>query len=230
VSVQERRGRVLVCDDEPQILRALKVVLREANFDADAAETAGEALDRAAVRPPDAAIIDLVLPDGDGIEVCRRLREWSEMPIIVLSAVGEEDEKVRALEAGADDYVTKPFGPRELVARLEAALRRAEPEAEDPAIEVDGLVVDLAARVVRRGGDEVHLTPTEFDLLRALVTNRGRLMTHRSLLTEVWGPGYADDTQVLRTHIANLRRKIEPDRAGEGLIRTDPGVGYRFAG
>jgi len=224
-----RRARVLVCDDEPQILRALKVVLREANFEVDAAETAGQALDRASVRPPDAAIIDLVLPDGDGIEVCRSLREWSQMPIIVLSAVGEEDEKVRALEAGADDYVVKPFGPRELVARVEAALRRAEPEAEEPTVSADGLEVDLASRVVSRDGEEVHLTPIEFDLLRVLVRNRGRLMTHKTLLTEVWGPGYADDTQVLRTHIANLRRKIEPAESGQSLIRTDPGVGYRFA-
>ena len=223
-----RRARVLVCDDEPQILRALKVVLRDANFEVDAAENAEQALDRAAVRPPDAAIIDLVLPDGDGIEVCRSLREWSRMPIIVLSAVGEENEKVRALEAGADDYVVKPFGPRELVARLEAALRRAEPEAEEPVISADGLEVDLAARIVRRDGDEVHLTPIEFDLLRVLVRNRGRLITHRSLLTEVWGPGYASDTQILRTHIANLRRKIEPRGSSQSLIRTDPGVGYRF--
>jgi two-component system KDP operon response regulator KdpE len=230
VNVEPRRARILVVDDEPQILRALKVVLREANFDVDAAETAEQALDRASVRPPDAAIVDLVLPDGDGVDVSRSLREWSQMPIIVLSAVGEEEEKVRALEAGADDYVVKPFGPRELVARLEAALRRAEPQAEEPRVSADGLVVDLAARIVRRDGEEVHLTPIEFDLLRVLVLNRGRLMTHRSLLTEVWGPGYADDTQVLRTHIANLRRKIDDRDRGEGLIRTDPGVGYRFMG
>jgi len=230
VSVEPRRARVLVCDDEPQILRALKVVLREANFDVEATETAEQALDRAAVRPPDAAIIDLLLPDGDGIEVCRSLREWSAAPIILLSAVGDEGEKVRALEAGADDYVVKPFGPRELVARLEAALRRAEPEAAEPRVSADGLEVDLAARVVSREGEEIHLTPIEFSLLKVLVRNRGRLMTHRALLTEVWGPGYAEDTQVLRTHIANLRRKIEPRESGQGLIRTDPGVGYRFAG
>jgi two-component system KDP operon response regulator KdpE len=216
-------ARVLVCDDEPQILRALRVVLREAGFETIPAATAEEALDRAAIRPPDAAIVDLVLPDGDGIEVCRRLREWSQMPIIVLSAVGEEAEKVRALEAGADDYVTKPFGPRELVARLQAALRRAGRPADEPAIRADGLEIDLAGRVVRVDGDEVHLTPIEFDLLRALARNRGRLLTHRALLVDVWGPEYADDTAVLRTHIANLRRKI-----GSGHIRTDPGVGYRF--
>jgi two-component system KDP operon response regulator KdpE len=219
---------VLVCDDEPQILRALRVILREAGFEAVPAETGEEALDLAAVRRPAAAVIDLVLPDIDGVEVCRRLREWSEMPIIVLSAVGDEDAKVRALAAGADDYVTKPFGPRELVARLEAVLRRVAPEREDAVIRVDGLELDLAARVVRRDGEEVHLTPTEFDLLRVLVRNRGRLMTHRELLLSVWGAGYGEDTQVLRAHVANLRRKIEPDD-GPRYIRTDPRVGYRFA-
>jgi two-component system KDP operon response regulator KdpE len=222
------RSPVLVCDDEPQILRALRVILREAGFEAVPAETGEEALDLAAVRRPAAAVIDLVLPDIDGVEVCRRLREWSEMPIIVLSAVGDEDAKVRALAAGADDYVTKPFGPRELVARLEAVLRRVAPEREDAVIRVDGLELDLAARVVRRDGEEVHLTPTEFDLLRVLVRNRGRLMTHRELLLSVWGAGYGEDTQVLRAHVANLRRKIEPDD-GPRYIRTDPRVGYRFA-
>jgi two-component system KDP operon response regulator KdpE len=219
---------VLVCDDEPQILRALRVILRDAGYEAITASNGEEALDRAAVRPPEAAILDLMLPDIDGVEVTRRLREWSEMPILVLSAVGEEDRKVEALAAGADDYVTKPFGPRELVARLEAVLRRSRPEAEEPAIEVDGLRIDLAARVVRRDGENIHLTPIEFDLLRVLVRNRGRLMTHRSLLVEVWGVEYEDDLQVLRAHIANLRRKIEP-RGEHVFIRTDPGVGYRFA-
>ena len=221
-------GSVLVCDDEPQILRALKVVLREAGFEAIGAETAREALDAAAVRRPDAAIVDLVLPDGDGVEVCAQLRSWSEMPILVLSAVGEEEQKVRALEAGADDYVTKPFGPRELVARLRAAMRRAPGGEEEPTVEAGGLRVDLAARSVSRDGEEIHLTPTEFGLLRTLIRNRGRLMTHRALLTEVWGPAYGEDTATLRTHVANLRRKIEPAE-GERLIRTDPGVGYRFA-
>lgn len=221
--------RVLVCDDEPQILRALKVVLREAGFEVVPAATAEEALDRAAVRPPEAAILDLVLPDGDGIEVCRRLREWTDMPILVLSAVGEEEEKVRALEAGADDYVTKPFGPRELVARLEAALRRVGAGADEPVLEVEGLEVDIAARVVHAGGEPVHLTPTEFELLRVLLRHRGRLLTHRTLLVEVWGPEWAEDTHTLRTHIANLRAKIEPAGDGPRFIRTDPGVGYRFA-
>ena len=223
------RRSVLVCDDEDQILRALRVVLRDAGFDVVPASTAAEALDAAAVRAPDAAIIDLVLPDGDGVEVARKLREWSEMPIIVLSAVGEEGQKVRALEAGADDYVTKPFGPRELVARVEAALRRADPAPGEPTLEADGLELDLAAGSVRLAGEEVHLTPTEFKLLKALMSNRGRLMTHAALLTGVWGPAYADDVATLRTHMANLRRKVEPEGA-ERHIRTEAGVGYRFSG
>jgi two-component system KDP operon response regulator KdpE len=228
VSGSERT--ILVVDDELQILRALSVVLRGAGFKVERAATANEALDKASIRPPDAAIIDLMLPDGDGVEVCRTLREWSTMPIIVLSAIGEEEEKVRALEAGADDYVTKPFGPRELVARVQAALRRAGEGPDEPAITADGLTIDLAARVVLRDGEAVHLTPIEFDLLKTLARNRGRLMTHRSLLVEVWGPEYGSDTQVLRAHIANLRRKIEPGGEAPRYIRTDPGVGYRFSG
>ncbi len=223
------RPKVLVCDDEGQILRALRVILRDAGYEALPAESGEEALDVAAVKSPDAAIVDLVLPDIDGVEVCRRLREWTKMPIIVLSAVGDEDAKVRALAVGADDYVTKPFGPRELVARLQAVLRRTGGEPDDALITTDGLELDLAARVVRRQGIEVHLTPKEFDLLRVLARNRGRLITHRELLTTVWGPGYGNDTQVLRAHVANLRRKIEPED-GPRYIRTDPGVGYRFAG
>jgi two-component system, OmpR family, KDP operon response regulator KdpE len=223
------RPRVLVVDDEQQILRALRVILREAGFEALPAASGEEALDIAALRHPDAGIVDLLLPDMDGVELCRRLREWSDIPLIVLSAVGDEDAKVRALAAGADDYVTKPFGPRELVARLQANLRRISPDPEEAQLRVDGLEVDLARRTVRIDGEEVHLTPTEFDLLRQLVRNRGRLLTHRDLLLSVWGPGYGEDTQVLRAHIANLRRKIEPPE-GRRYIRTDPGVGYRFAG
>ena len=219
---------VLICDDEPQILRALRVILRDAGYDALPADSGEDALDAAAVRHPDAAIVDLVLPGIDGVEVCRRLREWTEMPIIVLSAVGEEDAKVSALAAGADDYVTKPFGPRELIARLQAALRRVTPDRDDPVIRVDGLEVDLAARVVRRDGHDIHLTPTEFDLLRMLIRNRGRLVTYRELLVAVWGQTHADDTQVLRVHVANLRRKIDPPE-GPRYVRTDPRVGYRFA-
>src|SRR5207344_750986 len=221
--------RILVCDDEIQIRRALRVVLKDAGFEVTETTDAAEALDSVSVKPPDAAIIDLILPDGDGVEVCRSIRTWSEMPILVLSAVGEEEQKVRALEAGADDYVTKPFGPRELIARLNATLRRAGDAADEPAITADGLVIDLAGHTVTRNGEEIHLTPIEFRLLRTLAGNRGRLMTHRALLTEVWGPGWEEDTQTLRTHIANLRRKIEPPD-GPRYIRTDPGIGYRFEG
>ncbi len=220
--------RILVCDDEQQILRALRVILRDAGFEALPASDAEEALDVAAVQNPDGAIIDLVLPGADGVELCRRLREWSDVPIIVLSATGDEDAKVRALAAGADDYVTKPFGPRELVARLKANLRRTEREPAEAMITADGLEVDVARRTVSCDGAEIHLTKTEFDLLRQLARNRGRLMTHRDLLVSVWGPGYGEDTQVLRAHIANLRRKIEPPD-GPRFIQTDPGVGYRFA-
>ena len=221
--------RVLICDDELHILRALKVVLRDAGFDPVATANVQEALDAASVRPPDAAIIDLMLPDGHGVDIVRALREWSAMPIIVLSALGEEDDKVQALEAGADDYVTKPFGARELVARLNAALRRAGTGSDEPTIALDGLEVDLRARDVRRDGKSIHLSPIEFDLLRVLARNRGRLLTHRQLLTEVWGPEYASDTQVLRTTIGRLRGKIEREASNPQYIHTDPGIGYRLA-
>jgi two-component system KDP operon response regulator KdpE len=221
---------VLVVDDERQILRALRIILRDAGYEVATASNAHEALEALALRPPDAAIVDLILPDGNGMDICRSIREWSAMPVIVLSAVGDEREKIRALEAGADDYVTKPFGPGELIARLGAVLRRAaDGEPEEPVLRADGLELDLAAHRVTLDGRDVHLTPTEYELLRVLMQARGRLMTHRALLSEVWGPGYADDTQVLRVHIANLRRKIEPDAELRRLIVTDPGVGYRFA-
>jgi two-component system, OmpR family, KDP operon response regulator KdpE len=221
--------RVLICDDEIHILRALKVVLRDAGFDPVATPNVKEALDAASIRPPDAAIIDLMLPDGHGVDIVRSLREWSDMPIIVLSALGEEDDKVRALEAGADDYVTKPFGSRELVARLNAALRRAGNGSDEPTISLDGLEVDLRSHDVRRDGESIHLSPIEFDLLRVLARNRGRLLTHRQLLTEVWGPEYAEDTQVLRTTIGRLRGKIERKASNPRYIHTDPGIGYRLA-
>jgi two-component system, OmpR family, KDP operon response regulator KdpE len=226
-TVSDRR-RILLCDADRQSLHALRVVLHGAGFEVETTRTAAEALDRGALRLPRAAIIEFVLPDGDGVKVCRRLREWSSMPVIVLSAVGDEGEQVRAFEAGADDYVTKPFRPRELVARLLANLRRAEPEGQQPCVELGGLEIDLAARAVRRGGEVVHLTPIEFSLLGVLIQNRGRLLTHSALLQQVWGAAYIDARQMLRAHIANLRRKIEPTD-GERLIHTDHGIGYRLA-
>jgi two-component system KDP operon response regulator KdpE len=222
------RRRVLVCDDEPPILRALRITLRDAGFDVIATATAEEALDAASLRAPDAAILDLLLPDGDGVEITRRLREWSSMPILVLSAVGDEDDKVRALEAGADDYVTKPFSPRELLARLRAALRRAQPAADEPVLRAGEIELDRAAHVVRRAGEEVRLTPIEFRLLTELMTHPGRLLTHAALLGQVWGPAYTEDVATLRTHIANLRRKVEPEDGSRRHIRTDAGIGYRF--
>jgi two-component system KDP operon response regulator KdpE len=225
--VSERR-RILLCDAESQSLHALRVVLHGAGFQVDSTRTAAEALNRVALRPPTAAIIELVLPDGDGVKVCRRLREWSAMPVILLSAVCEEEEQVRAFEAGADDYVTKPFRPRELIARLLANLRRADPGGEDPCVNLGGLEINLAAHVVRREGQAVHLTPIEFKLLRVLIENRERLLTHNALLQQVWGPAYTDARQTLRAHVANLRRKIE-SADGPSLIHTQPGVGYRLA-
>jgi two-component system KDP operon response regulator KdpE len=223
---------VLVVDDERQIVRALRVLLRDAGFEALAAGTVEEALDLAALHGPEAAIVDMMLPDGSGLDVCRGLREWTSIPIIVLSAVDEEPSKVQALEAGADDYVTKPFGPGELVARLRAALRRSTPAAEEPVVTIGDLQVDLADRRVLRGGTPLHLTPIEFGLLASLVRHRGRLMTHQALLLEVWGAAYADDTATLRTHIANLRRKLEAPDAdgvpGPRVIRTETGVGFRI--
>ena len=220
--------RVLVVDDEPQIVRGLRVVLRNAGFEVDSAGTKEEALDALSHRPPDAVLLDLVLPDGSGVDVCKQVREWSHVPIVVVSAVGDEREKVRALDAGADDYVTKPFGSQELAARLRAVLRRASDIASEPAIEIGDLVIDLADRRVRRGDEQIHLTPIEFDLLRVLAQNRGRLVTHRQLLQEVWGPAYGAETHYLRVHIAHIRRKIEIDPARPRYVITEPGVGYRL--
>jgi two-component system KDP operon response regulator KdpE len=219
-----------VCDDEPQIVRALRVILREAGYDVSIAATLAEGLDLAAREPPDAAIIDVMLPDGSGIELCAELRSWSTMPIVVLSALDEEEQKVLALGAGADDYITKPFSARELVARLEAVFRRVVSSEEEATITVKGLEINLAAHTVLRDGREIKLTPIEFKLLCALARNRGRLMTSPGLLSEVWGSAYASDPPLLRTHIANLRHKIEGSDAGAWLYtKTESGVGYRFS-
>jgi two-component system, OmpR family, KDP operon response regulator KdpE len=221
-------ARVLVVDDEPQIVRGLKIILRSAGYAVECAATKDEALAALAARPPDAMVLDLVLPDGRGIDVCEEVRRWSRLPILVLSAVGDEAEKVRALDAGADDYVTKPFGTDELLARLRAVLRRSTEIAGTPRVEIGELTIDLQDRRVTFAGRDVHLTPIEFDLLRVLAQHRGRLVTHRQLLREVWGPEYGAETHYLRVHVAHIRAKLEPDPARPRSLVTEPGVGYRL--
>jgi two-component system, OmpR family, KDP operon response regulator KdpE len=222
--------RVLVVDDEQQIARALAVNLRARGYDVDVAETGEAALDLAAKRHPDAVILDLGLPGIDGTEVVRGLRGWSQVPILVLTVRDAEADKVTALDAGADDYVTKPFGMDELLARLRAALRRATPAEEDATIETEHFSVDLAAKRVIAGGDEVRLTPTEWHIVEVLVRNRGKLVTQRQLLKEVWGPKYEDETNYLRVYMAQLRRKLEPQSSQPRYFITEPGMGYRFEG
>ncbi|MGH2965404.1 MAG: response regulator [Solirubrobacterales bacterium] len=220
--------RILVVDDEPQIVRALKVILRGAGYSTEQAESKEEALNAVSVHPPDAMVLDLVLPDGSGVDVCTEVRTWTSLPIIVLSAVGDEREKVRALDAGADDYITKPFGTDELLARLRAALRRSSEDGGEPTINLGELVIDLAARTVTSNGAEVHLTPIEFSLLRVLALHRGKLVTHRQLLREVWGPGYEEETHYLRVHVAHIRSKIEAEPSRPRHLITEPGIGYRL--
>ncbi|HEY3021491.1 MAG TPA: response regulator [Solirubrobacteraceae bacterium] len=221
-------SRVLVVDDEPQIVRGVRVVLRNAGFRVDTAGTVAEALDALAVRPPDVMVLDLVLPDGTGVDVLRELRRYSALPVLVLSALGDERQKIRALDEGADDYVTKPFAAGELSARLRALLRRAGEGTGDPVIEAGDVRIDLGLRRVTKAGHEVHLTPIEFDLVRVLSLHRGKLLTHRQLLTEVWGPAYERETQLLRVHVAHIRGKLEDDPASPRLLITEPGVGYRL--
>ena len=220
-------ARVLVVDDEPQILRALQTTLKGAGYEVDTAASGEEALTAAAVRPPEAVILDLVLPDRSGVEVCRELRGWSTVPILILSAVGEEREKVAALDAGADDYVTKPFGVDELLARLRAALRRAQSSSE-PVLTVGELSIDLEKHAVFRAGERIKLTPHEFGMLRFLAENEGKLLTHRMILREVWGPAYQVESHYLHVYVSQLRRKIEPDPARPRYILTEPGAGYRL--
>jgi two-component system, OmpR family, KDP operon response regulator KdpE len=219
--------RVLVVDDEPQILRALGTTLRGAGYTVDTAATVDAALTAAAANPPEAVILDLVLPDGNGTQVTRELRTWSDAPVIVLSAVGEEREKVAALDAGADDYVTKPVGIDELLARLRAVLRR-KTSAGEPVIELGDLRIDVVERVVTVAGERVKLSPHEFDLLRVLAQNRGKLLTHRMLLREVWGPAYQVEAHYLHVYVSHLRKKIEPDPSRPRYLLTEPGAGYRL--
>ena len=218
---------VLVVDDEPQILRALQTNLRGAGYEVATASTAQEALSTAAMRPPDAVILDLALPDGSGTDVCRELRYWSSAPVLVLSVVGDEAEKVAALDAGADDYVQKPFGIDELLARLRALLRRAAPSGE-PVLAIGELELDLENRLVTVGGRRVQLTPNEFDLLRVLAQNEGKLMTHPAILREVWGPAYSTESHYLHVYVSQLRRKLEDDTARPRYLLTEAGAGYRL--
>jgi two-component system KDP operon response regulator KdpE len=218
---------VLVVDDEPQILRAVEMTLRNAGYAVDKAATAKGALAQAAMRPPEAVILDLLLPDSSGTDVCRELRRWSSAPILVLSAVGEEKEKIAALDAGADDYVTKPFSGDELLARLRAALRRTAPSGE-PVLEVGELRIDRDKRSVTMAGTPVLLTPTEWDLLRLLAENEGKLLTHPMILREIWGPAYHEESNYLHVYVSHLRRKLEPDPARPRYLLTQPGVGYRL--
>jgi two-component system, OmpR family, KDP operon response regulator KdpE len=220
--------RVLVVDDEPQIVRGLRTNLRARGYDVVTAPDGEEALAAAARERPDVAIVDLGLPGIDGVDVIEGLRAWSRMPILVLSARDQEPDKVRALDAGADDYVTKPFGMDELLARLRAAERRLQPMDEAPEVITDAFTVDLGAARVRTADGEVRLTPTEWHVVEILVRNPGRLVTQRQLLQEVWGPQYHEETNYLRVYMAQIRRKLEPDPARPRYFVTEPGMGYRF--
>jgi two-component system, OmpR family, KDP operon response regulator KdpE len=220
--------RVLVIDDEAPILRALKINLTARKYEVSTAADGASGLAAMARERPDVLILDLGLPDMDGTEVIRGVRGWTSTPIIVLSAWGQETQKVAALDAGADDYVTKPFGMDELLARLRAAVRRASPAPDEPVVTTGDLTVDLARKRVTKAGSDVRLTPTEWQLLEVLVRNRDRLVTQRQLLHEVWGPGYQTEAGYLRVYVANLRRKLEPDPSAPRYLLTEPGMGYRF--
>jgi two-component system KDP operon response regulator KdpE len=223
--------RVLVVDDEPQIVRALRINLRVRQYEVFAAASGAQALAEAARHPPDVVILDLGLPDLDGIEVIAGLRGWTSAPIIVLSGRADSTDKVDALDAGADDYVTKPFAMDELLARIRAVSRRVTAEGQQPVVRIGDLVIDLAAKRVSRAGDTgdaIRLTPTEWHLLTVLLRHPGKLLSQRLLLQEVWGPGYADAAGNLRLYVAQLRRKLEPDPARPRWLITEPGMGYRF--
>jgi len=229
--MSEKGPHILVIEDDPPIRRFLRASLSSHEFEVEEAATGREALMLATQRPPDLVILDLGLPDMDGLEIIRRLREWTTVPIVIVSARGQEKDKVAALDAGADDYLTKPFGVGELLARIRVAMRHSSRVGQQETAEfaVDELKVDLAARRVFVGGNEVHLTPIEYRLLIALVRHAGKVLTHRFLLKEVWGPPYVDQTHYLRIFMANLRRKIEADPARPRYLLTEQGVGYRLA-
>jgi len=226
--MKENGLRVLVVDDERAIRRYLHAALQAQGFAVYEASGGKDALEMSIANRPDLIILDLGLPDIDGVEVTRQLREWSQIPIIILSVREQESDKINALDAGADDYLTKPFSTGELLARMRAALRHATQSSSDPTFESDGLIVDLSHRQVKVGNTEVSLTPTEYDLLRILVQNAGRVLTHRQLLRLVWGAAYESEAHLLRVNMSNLRRKIEPDPTRPRYIITEPGVGYRL--
>lgn len=224
------QSRILVVDDEPQIQRFLKPSLSAAGYEVVEAATGAEALKAVATQAPDLVILDLGLPDMDGKEVIASLRGWSDIPIVILSARDRESEKIAALDLGADDYIEKPFGVGELTARIRTALRhRGRKDAIPTIMEIDGLTIDPVKRLVSRGGEMVHLTPKEYDLLLLLARHAGRVVTHRTLLTSVWGPAHGDDLHYLRVFIGQLRQKIERDPTQPRIVRTEPGVGYRMA-
>ncbi|MBN1890906.1 MAG: response regulator transcription factor [Thermoflexales bacterium] len=225
-----KKAKILIVDDEPQILRALRTGLVAHDYEVVSAADGEEALDKAAAELPDAIILDLNLPRLSGLEVCRSLREWSPVPIIVLSVRDAERDKVAALDLGADDYLTKPFGADELMARLRVALRHAARAAgsPEPVVHAGPLQIDLARHVVKRGDEDIRLTATEYKLLAYLAGNAGRVLTHNQILEHVWGPGYEGETQYLRVYVSQLRHKLDPAGAQPSLIMTEPGVGYRF--
>ncbi|WP_416223761.1 response regulator [Thermoflexus sp.] len=220
--------RILIVDDERAIRRFLRLILEAHGYAVLEAVDGQEALQLTATQRPDLLLLDLGLPDIDGVEVLRRLREWTGVPVIVLSVREREEDKIAALDAGADDYLTKPFGAGELLARIRAALRRSISPPSDPVFEIGDLRVDLARRLVTRQGQRIELTPTEFALLRVLIQHAGKVLTHRQLLRAVWGPGYENDVHLLRVTISNLRRKLEPDPSRPRYIQTELGVGYRI--
>ena len=220
--------RVLIVDEEVSIRRYLRAALGAAGFATYEAKTGQEALDGAVLYHPEIIILDLGLPDIDGVEVTRRLREWSQTPIIVLSVREAENDKVAALDAGADDYLTKPFGTSELMARIRVALRRASKGPDEPVFYVDNLKMDVSRRIVTVAENPISLTPTEYEILRLLLENAGKVLTHRQILRQVWGTAYEDEMHILRVNISNLRRKIEPDPSRPHYLVTEPGVGYRI--
>ncbi len=219
---------VLIIDDEVQIRRLLRLTLESAGYRVREAENGTLGLNEAAVRRPDAVILDLSLPDLGGLEVLRRLREWSQIPVLILSVRGAETDKIAALDAGADDYLTKPFGGGELLARVRVMLRRAQPSGEASIVRFGDVEVDFTQRIVTRAGADIHLTVKEYALLRLLLQHRGKVITHRQLLRDVWGPGHEEDTHYLRVHMVSLRKKIESTPEQPKFLRTESGVGYRF--